>query len=459
MNILDSAITGNTDTGAAGGGGIDNFMETLNVANSTISGNSTNGDGGGIRAHGLGHSTKLTHVTISNNTADGSSGGGIKHSGGPAIQVKNNLVAGNSVGISGSGPDCHGNFSSLGYNLIGDNSGCNICFPEGNPNPNDDYVGTGISPLDPQIDGLTGNPAYHPLQADSPAIDKVPIGNCTFISSGSNPLFSDGAAVTTDQRGEPRPANVTGGGCDIGAFETQPEINVFHKNASIPNGTGSVDLGQTPVGIPLTETFTVSNTGTFTLTLTEPITVPAGFSVASSFGSTSLAAGDATTFSVRLDAAALGTYSGTLEFANNDADENPYTFTIRGEVLEMEIVVLDGGINIPNGTGSVDFGQTPMGIPLTETFTVSNTGTFTLTLIEPITVPAGFSVASSFGRSSLAAGDATTFAVRLDAAALGTYSGTLEFANNDADENPFNFTLEGTVAESSCYLPVILRNP
>jgi len=32
-------------------------------------------------------------------------------------------------------------------------------------------------------------------------------------------------------------------------------------------------------------------------------------------------------------------------------------------------------------------------------------------------------------------------------------------ANTDADENPYNFTLEGTVAESSCYLPVILRNP
>ena len=87
------------------------------------------------------------------------------------------------------------------------------------------------------------------------------------------------------------------------------------------------------------------------------------------------------------------------------------------------------------------------------------TGTYTLTLTEPITVPTGFSVPSRFGSTSLTAGDATTFAVRLDAAAGGTYSGTLEFASNDADENPGNFTLEGTVAESSCYLPVIFRNP
>jgi len=32
-------------------------------------------------------------------------------------------------------------------------------------------------------------------------------------------------------------------------------------------------------------------------------------------------------------------------------------------------------------------------------------------------------------------------------------------ANGDADENPYNFTLEGTVAESSGYLPVIFKNP
>ena len=131
---------------------------------------------------------------------------------------------------------------------------------------------------------------------------------------------------------------------------------------------------------------------------------------------------------------------------------------VEGET-QPEINVFHRNASIPNGTGSVDFGQTPVGIPLTEIFTVSNTGTCTLTLTEPITVPTGFSVPSRFGSTSLTAGDATTFAVRLNAAAGGTYSGTLEFASNDADENPGNFTLEGTVAESSCYLPVIFRNP
>jgi hypothetical protein len=35
--------------------------------------------------------------------------------------------------------------------------------------------------------------------------------------------------------------------------------------------------------------------------------------------------------------------------------------------------------------------------------------------------------------------------VRFDAAAAGTYSGQVSFATNDADENPFNFAVSGTV--------------
>ena len=50
----------------------------------------------------------------------------------------------------------------------------------------------------------------HALLAGSVAIDVIPEGEC---------LDADGEPLTTDQRGEPRPA---GGGCDVGAFEVQP---------------------------------------------------------------------------------------------------------------------------------------------------------------------------------------------------------------------------------------------
>jgi hypothetical protein len=123
---------------------------------------------------------------------------------------------------------------------------------------------------------------------------------------------------------------------------------------------------------------------------------------------------------------------------------------------QPEIQVLDGAADIPDGIGNVNFGITTVGTPIYKTFTVRNAGTADLTLIEPIDVPAGFGVANSFGSTALAPGSSTTFVVRLDAVAAGVYRGSLQFANNDGDENPFSFSLSGGV-HHKLYLPLAIR--
>ena len=50
-----------------------------------------------------------------------------------------------------------------------------------------------------------------PCRSDSPALDQV-----------HNGAAGCGSAMTTDQRGAPRPAPA-GGKCDVGAFEKQPQ--------------------------------------------------------------------------------------------------------------------------------------------------------------------------------------------------------------------------------------------
>ncbi len=237
---------------------------------------------------------------------------------------------------------------------------------------------------------------------------------------------------------------------------TAPEIAVSDGGADVPDGTGAVSFGSTPVGAPVDKTFTVSNTGTADLTLVEPVSLPAGFSLPNSFGTTTVTPGNSTTFTVRLTAAAAGSPSGTLSFGNNDSDENPFDFTISGEVTAAtapEIAVADGGTDVLDGTGAVSFGSTPAGAPVDKTFTVSNSGTGDLTLVEPVSLPAGFSLVSSFGSLTVAPGGSTTFTVRLTAAAAGSPSGTLSFGNSDADENPFNFTISGEVTNQLTYFP------
>ncbi len=108
-----------------------------------------------------------------------------------------------------------------------------------------------------------------------------------------------------------------------------------------------------------------------------------------------------------------------------------------------EIQVLDGLSDIADNTGSINFGATVVGVPITKIFTIKNLGNATLILNAP-TLPSGFSLVGSFP-ASIAAGAEAIFQVRLTATAPGSFSGVISFGNNDSDENPFNFTLSGTV--------------
>jgi len=110
-----------------------------------------------------------------------------------------------------------------------------------------------------------------------------------------------------------------------------------------------------------------------------------------------------------------------------------------------EITVLIGSDVITDGQATpIDFGTVEVGgAGATRTFTVRNDGRQTLNLGE-VTLPSGFSLVEGLA-SNLAAGESDTFTVRLDATDAGTKSGEITFSTNDADENPFNFPITGTV--------------
>ncbi len=372
----------------------------------------------------------------------------------------------------------------------------------------------------------------------------------------------------------------------IGDLPTTPEIQVRLDSADVADGSGSVDFGSTLWGGPITKTFTVQNVGYGPLTLGS-ISLPAsGFSLASNFGSTTLGAGESTSFEVQLDAAGAGTFGGSVSFSTNDSDESLFDFNVTGSVETTKIIdnggagyglsgswglannqgfqsdidyshpgwggatanwtfdvtpgqyqvaanwshftnratnspftVFDGatslgtvGVNqelapddftdqgaawenlgtfviggntlsvqlsnganqyviadgvriervgdlpttpeiqvrldsadVADGSGSVDFGSTFGGDPITKTFTVENVGYGPLTL-GSISLPAsGFSLASNWGSTTLQSGESTSFAVRLDAAGAGTFSGSVSFSTNDSDESPFDFNVTGNV--------------
>jgi hypothetical protein len=194
--VRNSSIISNVAAQTGSGGGILNGGY-LEIINSTIAKNLAaagfGGGGGGIA--NFGHAS-ITNSTIRENEAfTRNSGGGIFNSGN--LQVQNTIVAGNTFGgppeSVGRGPDCSGTITSLGNNLFGELTGCNV-----NLQPSDltgdpslgALVGTGE-------DDLPGK-AFYPVLAGSPLIDE------------GNP----NACLQTDQLGLLRI-----GICDIGAVE------------------------------------------------------------------------------------------------------------------------------------------------------------------------------------------------------------------------------------------------
>jgi hypothetical protein len=116
------------------------------------------------------------------------------------------------------------------------------------------------------------------------------------------------------------------------------------------------------------------------------------------------------------------------------------TNTDNDVTLIPEIQVLDGTTDIVDGTTSaIDFGSVIVGGTLNKTFTVKNLGTGVLNLSN-LTLPTGFSSVGTLP-ATVAAGASANLLLQVDTTAAGNKTGTLQFVNDDSDENPFDFPI------------------
>lgn len=175
MTVTNSTLSGNTASG--GGGGIDNDVGTLTVTNSTLAGNAATNAGGGIFNTFL---LTVTNSTLAGNAAP--SGGGIVNQ--ARAYVTNTLLV-----DSASGGDIGGSLDTDSHNITGA-----FTFADPDPKVPQDHGG-GTNTL--------------ALPAGSPAIGAGDSDTCA-ATGGTNPVSG------VDQRGIHRPVTV----CDIGAYET-----------------------------------------------------------------------------------------------------------------------------------------------------------------------------------------------------------------------------------------------
>ncbi|MBN3890130.1 MAG: DUF4347 domain-containing protein [Nostoc sp. JL31] len=210
FKLTNSTVSNNTANNGAGiyngGDDLPFSIGTATLTNSTVSGNKALDNGGGI--YDFSDELNIINSTITNNNATGNYGiyaenGGVFNGSNGTVILGNTIIAGNLV--EGTtyllNPDVEGNFTDLGYNLIGNNI-ASTGFTTST------LVGTSANPIDPKLSPLQNN-------GDATFTNAL-IGNSPAINAGNNALIP--AGITTDQRGAGFD-RISEGTVDIGALE------------------------------------------------------------------------------------------------------------------------------------------------------------------------------------------------------------------------------------------------
>lgn len=249
----------------------------------------------------------------------------------------------------------------------------------------------------------------------------------------------------------------------------EPEIGITKDGAEVPNWASGIDIAGAETGSFSDTVFTIENHGAGALYLTGTPTVELLgyhahlFTVVEPFPAAQIPAGSSTTFTVRFmptPDSGSGTRFASLGIRNTDLDEGEYQFEITavaGKAPEME--VKQGSTLIPNGSGSCSFSTTVVGLDSDIVFTIQNLGTDTLNLTgSPDAVAFTGADAAQFTLqvpppASIQAGNSATFTVRFSPQEGGIKNATATIANDDADEDPYDFAISGLGREAGSLDP------
>lgn len=244
--MINSTVAENTAVGAgAQGGGIYAAAGVVTATNSTISGNSA-ATGGGLFS--LAADVNLRSTTVTNNTA--ANGGGLSLFNG-SLSLSNSIVAGNDASVAADDIQFTNNggleTATAVNSLIGINAGTAFLPSPGGSvaDAQGNFIGTLATPIDAQLDVLSGNGGQtrtHALLAGSLA-----------INSGSN-AQANALGLTVDQRGTGS-ARIDGT-VDMGAVETHAALPVLV--VKVANDELDADLSNS-ADLSLREAISIAN--------------------------------------------------------------------------------------------------------------------------------------------------------------------------------------------------------
>lgn len=167
-----------------------------------------------------------------------------------------------------------------------------------------------------------------------------------------------------------------------------------------------------------------------------------------------------TSFQIAFDPSVNGLQTATVTMNSNIPGMNPMVFAIQGTgtggaITAPEIAVRGNGVEIASGDTTpatadlTEFGAIDVAAgTVSRTFTIANTGSAVLTLGANAVSVAGANAAdfivTAQPATSVADPASTSFTLRFDPSSVGLRTATVSIANDDADEAPYAFAIQGT---------------
>src|SRR5271163_2705893 len=195
----------------------------------------------------------------------------------------------------------------------------------------------------------------------------------------------------------------------------------------------SVSFGSVAVGSSGSQTITLTNSGTASVTISAATASGTGLSISGLSPPLTLGAGLSTTFSAQFAPTSAGSASGSISIVSN-APNSPLTIALSGTATQPQLAVTPS---------TAAFGNVVTGSNNSQTISLANNGTATLTISSAAVTGAGFSTTGLTVPLSIAAGKTSTFNAVFAPGAAGSVSGSITLVSN-APNSPLAISLSGT---------------
>ncbi len=248
-------------------------------------------------------------------------------------------------------------------------------------------------------------------------------------------IFNGSISITTSRN--------WGGSPTISVSGTGTPAPLPAQSYLLSSSASNLNFGSILLGSAASQAITLRNSGTGSVSISHVAATGAGFSVSGFSGAVSLAAGQSLALTVKFAPTTANSASGSIGVVST-ATNSPATIALAGTGVQPQISV------IPS---SVGFGGVSVGVTNTQTVTIRNPGTASLSVTQALLTGSGFSLSGLPLPLSVAPGGSSSFTLGFAPASASSFAGSITLISN-APNSPLVVSLGGTGIAATLQLSV-----